>query len=186
MYSSRLRAAASCTARRLLGRGLSTKPSVHPFESFLSGTSSNYVDDMYRVWKTAPATVHPSWDAVFKRMDAGAAPGQTFVPPPGIHAGETLSAAVVPSGALSITGDADIRQTAEDYMKVMQLVHAYQARGHNVCDLDPLGLYDADLDGSFPPDLDPANYGLTEADMDKEFILGNSLQVRQLTHSLTH
>jgi len=61
-------------------------------------------------------------------------------------------------------------------MKVIQLVHAHQARGHNICELDPLGMYDADLDGSMPPDLDIAAYGFTEADMDKEFFLGNVLQ----------
>ena len=176
MFSSRLRAAASTTGRRLLTRPLSAKP--HPYESFLSGTSSNYVDDMYHAWKASPAAVHASWDAVFKRMEADARPGQTFVPPPGIHAGETLAAAKAPPATrVGTVAAAAAEETAEDYMKVMQLVHAYQARGHNVCDLDPLGLYDADLDGSFPKDLDPENYGLSEADMDKEFILGNSLQL---------
>jgi len=61
-------------------------------------------------------------------------------------------------------------------MRIMQLIHAYEVRGHNVADLDPLGMYEADLDGAVPPDIDLSNYGFTEADMDKEFDLGNMLQ----------
>ena len=38
------------------------------------------------------------------------------------------------------------------------------------------GMYDADLDGSIPPDLEIANYGFTDADMDSEVRLGNLLQ----------
>jgi len=55
---------------------------------------------------------------------------------------------------------------------VTQLVHAYQMRGHNVSELDPLGMYEADLDGSTPPDLELANYGFSESDMDKPVHLG--------------
>ena len=32
-------------------------------------------------------------------------------------------------------------QATGDYMKVMQLVNAYQTRGHSVATLDPLGMY---------------------------------------------
>ena len=42
---------------------------------------------------------------------------------------------------------------AQEHIKVMQLVQAFQARGHNVADLDPLGMYDADLDGTTPPGM---------------------------------
>ena len=45
-----------------------------------------------------------------------------------------------------------------------------------MADLDPLGMYDADLDGSTPPDLELANYGFSEADLSKEFHLTGLLQ----------
>lgn len=44
-------------------------------------------------------------------------------------------------------------------------------RGHNIADLDPLGINSADLDDSIPVELDPQFYGLTEGDMDREFYL---------------
>ena len=37
---------------------MSTQPTTttpHPYESFLSGTSANYVDDMYESWQQDPA-----------------------------------------------------------------------------------------------------------------------------------
>jgi 2-oxoglutarate dehydrogenase E1 component len=70
----------------------------------------------------------------------------------------------------------DVAEATGDYMKVMQLVNAYQTRGHSVATLDPLGMYAADLDDSTPPDLELSNYGFTEADLEKEFHLGNLMQ----------
>jgi 2-oxoglutarate decarboxylase len=51
--------------------------------------------------------------------------------------------------------------------KVLQLIHNYRVRGHLVADLDP-------LDRARAPhrDLDPATYGLTVWDLDREFLSG--------------
>ena len=166
-----------------LARPLSTKPkgSAHPYESFLSGNASNYVEDMYEAWKEDPSSVHASWRSVFESADAGAPPGATFAPPPTINAGQSLVAAAEARGdpkwspaassgsALRRRATGGMEVEATDALKVMQLIHAYQARGHNIADLDPLGIYDADLDGSIPQDLDPATYGFSEADLEREF-----------------
>jgi len=159
-------------------RALSSKASVpsgppHPFESFLSGNSGGYIEDMYHSWKEDPSSVHKSWQSVFARMDAGALPGQSFVPPPTLNAGASLSSAVVPAGGPAagvVSGG-----SASDQTKVLDLIHAYQARGHNIAELDPLGMYDADLDGAPVPDLELENYGWTEADLEKEFQLSGML-----------
>eukprot|EP00966_Prymnesium_polylepis_P189949 4401557-Prymnesium_polylepis.1 len=87
---------------------------------------------MYAAWKQSPDSVHKSWQSVFARMDAGAAPGQSFVPPPSLNAGATLSSAVVPAGNSAMA----VNQSEQ--VRVMQLIHAYQVRGHNVAVLDPL------------------------------------------------
>jgi multifunctional 2-oxoglutarate metabolism enzyme len=50
---------------------------------------------------------------------------------------------------------------------VLQLVHAYRVRGHLVADLDPLDAFRQPH-----PALDPATYGLTMWDLDREFVLG--------------
>jgi multifunctional 2-oxoglutarate metabolism enzyme len=51
---------------------------------------------------------------------------------------------------------------------VLQLINAYRVRGHLIADLDPLG-----AEPSYHPELDPANYGLTIWDLDREFLTGS-------------
>jgi 2-oxoglutarate dehydrogenase E1 component len=62
-------------------------------------------------------------------------------------------------------GPAGSDEVVEKQASVLQLIHAYRVRGHLVADLDP-------LDSRRAPhkDLDPATYGLTLWDLDREFI----------------
>jgi len=62
-------------------------------------------------------------------------------------------------------GPAGGREEIEKQARVLQLIHNYRVRGHLVADLDP-------LDSKRKPhkDLEPATYGLTMWDLDREFI----------------
>src|SRR5260221_10943453 len=62
-------------------------------------------------------------------------------------------------------GPSGSKEEVEKQARVLQLIHAYRVRGHLVSDLDP-------LDSKRTPhrDLDPATYGLTLWDLDREFI----------------
>jgi 2-oxoglutarate dehydrogenase E1 component len=53
-------------------------------------------------------------------------------------------------------------------MRVLMLIRAYQVSGHMKARLDPLNL---DI-RAVPAELDPASYGSSAADMDKEFAVG--------------
>ncbi|HEY8234461.1 MAG TPA: 2-oxo acid dehydrogenase subunit E2, partial [Vicinamibacteria bacterium] len=59
------------------------------------------------------------------------------------------------------------REEVEKQTKVLQLIHNYRVRGHLVADLDPLDRHRAPH-----RDLDPATYGLTLWDLDREFMSG--------------
>ncbi|XWS66030.1 hypothetical protein CRYUN_Cryun05aG0165100 [Craigia yunnanensis] len=59
-------------------------------------------------------------------------------------------------------------QTIQESMRLLLLVRAYQVNGHMKAKLDPLDLEEREI----PDDLDPALYGFTEADLDREFFLG--------------
>jgi len=53
-------------------------------------------------------------------------------------------------------------------MRVQALVNAHRVRGHLIADLDPLASEEPHLH----PELDPATYGLTIWDLDREFLTG--------------
>lgn len=59
----------------------------------------------------------------------------------------------------------DADSLVERQVKVNSLVNAYRVRGHLIANLDPLGL----MDRSMHPELDPASYGLTIWDLEREF-----------------
>eukprot|EP00250_Pteridium_aquilinum_P034625 c7842_g1_i1 orf=180-3287(+) len=59
-------------------------------------------------------------------------------------------------------------QTIQESMRLLLLVRAYQVNGHMKARLDPLNMDQREV----PVDLDPALYGFTDADLDREFFLG--------------
>lgn len=67
-------------------------------------------------------------------------------------------------------GDREDTQVAKQ-MQVSALINMYRVRGHLIADLDPLT---ADVPETHP-ELDPATYGLTIWDLDREFLTGGDV-----------
>jgi len=57
----------------------------------------------------------------------------------------------------------------EKQLQVSTLINAHRVRGHLIADLDPLAAKEPELHA----ELDPATYGLTIWDLDREFLTGN-------------
>ncbi|PAV80648.1 hypothetical protein WR25_22871 isoform B [Diploscapter pachys] len=143
-------------------------------EPFMNGTTSVYIEQMYAAWQHDPSSVHASWDAYFRNIEAGAGPGQAFQSPPSAALGAFVGSAIgtVPQGAVSAAPKLDGSiQTISDHLKIQLLIRSYQTRGHNIADLDPLGINSADLDDTIPPELELSFYGFGERDLDREFLL---------------
>ncbi|PSQ99751.1 MAG: multifunctional oxoglutarate decarboxylase/oxoglutarate dehydrogenase thiamine pyrophosphate-binding subunit/dihydrolipoyllysine-residue succinyltransferase subunit, partial [Bacteroidetes bacterium QS_9_68_14] len=70
-------------------------------------------------------------------------------------------------GAISQNGEADAETMTRKQAAVLQLIRSYRVRGHLQADVNPLG-----YDWTDHPELDPAHYGLTIWDLDREFITG--------------
>lgn len=135
-------------------------------ENFLNGTNAAYVEEMFEAWKRDPSSVHLSWAAFFKNLESGAAPGEGWVMPPTLgtspHFMSAPSQQSAPQQAQSFAGGDKL---LEDHLKVQLLIRAYQFRGHELADLDPLKI---SVPGK-PVELELSTYGFSEADLDREF-----------------
>ncbi|KAL3079716.1 hypothetical protein niasHS_013998 [Heterodera schachtii] len=149
-------------------------------EPFMNPTSGVYIEQMYENWVRDPASVHRSWDAFFSNVNAGAAPGQAFQAPPSVPSLSTVPHATVvprdmrevqPQTAGQVIPADELTRAINDHLKIQVLIRSFQTRGHNIADLDPLGINSADLDDTIPRELELDFYGFTEQDMDREFLL---------------
>lgn len=67
----------------------------------------------------------------------------------------------------SLFGPAPAAEDQEKQIGVLELINLYRVRGHLIANLDPLGNHQL-----YHPELDPANFGLTMWDLDREFATG--------------
>jgi 2-oxoglutarate dehydrogenase E1 component len=51
-------------------------------DPFANGTNAYYADEMYRLWKQDPNSVHSSWNVYFTGLDKGLSSAQSFQPAP--------------------------------------------------------------------------------------------------------
>lgn len=160
-----------------------TNKGVDPSDSFLSGNTANYVDEMYMAWKHDPSSVHVSWQAYFKNMESGEMPiSRAFTPPSAIvPTGGAPSPSFAPSTGTAQGQSSDVMQ----HLKVQLLVRAYQARGHHKAKIDPLNIRNQSQDFLYgnPRELELKNYDFTENDMDTEIELGPGILPRFKTES---
>ncbi|XP_049794378.1 2-oxoglutarate dehydrogenase complex component E1-like isoform X2 [Schistocerca nitens] len=151
-------------------------------EPFLNGSSSAYVEEMYNAWLADPKSVHVSWDTFFRSSSAGAAPGQAYQPPPSLappgknQVPITSLAPYLGASVPALDGQVN-EKIIDDHLAVQAIIRSYQARGHLVADLDPLGIMYADLHSKYkdrqgaPPEIVVRQYMLEETDMDRVFKL---------------
>ena len=112
-----------------------------------------------RAWRKDPSSVAASWDAYFSNMEKGMSPQDAFTPPPSL-AGSTAGYAPGPGAVTgSSHGKAHPRLPSSS---IHQLIRAYQTRGHECADLDPLEI----VVRTRPEDMQLEKYGITDADLD--------------------
>jgi 2-oxoglutarate dehydrogenase E1 component len=163
--------------------------------SFLQGSNAAFVEDLYARYSEDPGSVDDSWAEFFRSLgdESGDAAQNARGPswaradwPP--QPSDEITSALTgqwPQAAKAVaekvrgkakeTGhaitEAQVQQAVVDSVRALMLIRAYRMRGHLVADLDPLGIVEPDPH----PELDPATYGFTEADMDRPIFLDNVL-----------
>src|SRR5437879_2095414 len=107
--------------------------------------------EMYFRYLEDPSSVSEAWREFFEDYDG---PERRPILAPG-EAGRR------PAPRLS--------SDVEKQIRVVQLINMYRVRGHLIADLDPLSSEPRAL----IEELDPRTYGLTEEDLDREFLTGD-------------
>lgn len=132
--------------------------------SLLSGGNSTYIEAYYEQFLADPESVEPDWRQYFKSLNETGTPDIRHGP---------IRRSFVDTGSATRRGagrgNGLSAQAARKQVGVLQLINSYRARGHQVADLDPLGLYRPEP----VPGLDPAFHGLSASDMDTVFNAGS-------------
>ncbi|KAH7638297.1 2-oxoglutarate dehydrogenase [Dermatophagoides farinae] len=154
-------------------------------EPFLNGSSSIYVEEMYKAWMKDPNSVHKSWD-VFFRVSETAEPGQAYLSPamPRTTMYPTASGRTPTTQAeiRSAVTSSDSLRDIEDHLSVQAIIRSYQVRGHYTAQLDPLEIQQhaamkhSSIGNDLPLSQDVVlrKYKLEEKDMDRLFKLPNT------------
>ena len=136
---------AAVTSKTILPAFFSSAPQKS--ESFLSASSSLYVESMLEQYEADPTSVPESWQVYFKSLDsynnAAATTAATEVIDDGYFNQPTIvlsNKKIAPSAQLSTS-------LPSDSLGVAHLIRAYQVNGHRSANLDPLGLH---TNESFP------------------------------------
>jgi 2-oxoglutarate dehydrogenase E1 component len=131
--------------------------------SNLYGANAPYVEEQYERYLADPASVDPSWRAVFDAWQQGGK-GKDVAHSPVIEAFARRARAPAGAAAPAAAASSDAKS-----LKVLQYIRAHRVMGSRYSQLDPLKR----LERTPVPELELDFYGLTDADMDREFSPGS-------------
>jgi 2-oxoglutarate dehydrogenase E1 component len=139
--------------------------------SYLFGGNAPYVEELYERYLDNPTSVPDKWRAYFDQMQLVPAADGSPATPDVAHAPIVESFALrAKSGALRPTVAPTDLSVARKQVHVQSIIAAYRYLGSRWADLDPLKRQERPA----IPELEPAFYDLTEADMDTVFSASNT------------
>jgi 2-oxoglutarate dehydrogenase E1 component len=131
--------------------------------SHLQGANATYVEWLYEQFLAEPGSVPPEWRQYFSTL-AAASPEVPHGPIVQAVA-ERLRQRSVPAAA---PATAEPAPAIEKQAAVSRLIQVYSLRGHQIADLDPLGLWERPAPAVLSFDF----LGLDESDLQREFSTG--------------
>jgi 2-oxoglutarate dehydrogenase E1 component len=158
-----------------------------------NGANAAFIAELYARWVANPGSVDPSFAELFAALNdesravLGDAAGASWAPrswsgespetaPPAPAKGKDAKGAKPAPAAPAPSAD-ELRAATKDSLRALMMIRTYRVRGHLEAQLDPLGL-------QVPkphPELDPATYGFTEADMDRPIFIDHVLGLETAT-----
>ena len=169
--------------------------------SFLYGGNAQFIEGLYAKYLENPAAVDIHWRQFFAGLDDDPAAAKQQVSGPSwarkgwppTPTGDLVSAfdgnwpamekavgakieAKSKEAGASLSVD-EVRKATMDSVRALMMIRAFRMRGHLAADLDPLKLAERPAQ----PELDPATYGFSEADLDRPIFLDKVLGLEQAT-----
>ena len=162
-------------------------------ESFLQGNSTEYLENLQTNFSKNTQDLDPQWQKFFNTIGDVNLEGQTgpswarsdwpLVNYEEFETNIDLEQShidKIKSKAIKNNVDVDengLKQAVLDSVRALMLIRAYRIRGHLAADLDPLNI----LKNDTHPELQPANYGFHESDMDRLIYIDNVLGLELAT-----
>ena len=178
--------------------------SAHDLDTVLTEGNAAYIAELYSRYLTDPSAVDQSWGDFFSALGddtervlaeisgpswarettqiVGAGEGYDVscgkADPPAIASAPVAMAPVQPSPppAHALNSES-VRNASLDSIRALMVIRSYRVRGHLMAKLDPLGIALQEPH----PELEPATYGFTEADMDRPIFIDNVLGLETAT-----
>ena len=139
--------------------------------SYLFGGNAPYVEELYEAYLDNPGSVSDNWRAYFDQLQhAPATDGQASTRDQAHGPIIQSFADRARANAFAVRAAEPDMSVASKQVAVQSLIGAYRTLGSRWADLDPLKRQERPN----IPELDPAFYGLTEADLDQEYAATNS------------
>jgi 2-oxoglutarate dehydrogenase E1 component len=124
--------------------------------------SLEFAESLYEEYLKDPNSVPADWREYFEQSGVRSAPSGPVRVGPSFRA-----ASIFHTSAAGAVSPANKKEAPLDNVlqhRVDMIVRNFRVRGHNVAQLDPLGLPRPDI-----LEIDPKHYGFTESDLDKPF-----------------
>jgi 2-oxoglutarate dehydrogenase E1 component len=139
--------------------------------SYLFGSNAPYVEELYEAYLDNPASVGDNWRTYFDQLQHLPATDGQDTTRDQAHAPIIASFAQrARSNGFVHRGQEPDLSVAFKQVSVQSLIGAYRSLGARYADLDPLKRQERPA----IPELDPAFYGLTEADLDQVYSATNT------------
>jgi len=131
-----------------------------------NGANAPFIEYLYEAYLEDSKSVPPEWRQVFAELGNGETQDVAHTP---LIAALTLRLASSSSAGRNVqSAPASADQASEKQAAVSRLIQVYSMRGHQIADLDPLGLWQRHT----PAVLEFGYLGLDETDLDSEFFAG--------------
>lgn len=149
--------------------------------SYLFGSNAPYIEELYEAYLENPASVPEVWHSYFERLQQQpATDGKSSTRDQNHSSVIAAFAERAKTNTFARQVSAPTMEVADKQLQIQSLIAAYRILGVRHATLDPLKRRERPE----IPELDPAFYGLTDADLDNEYAATNTYFTKNTTMTL--